>query len=199
MARTRHARDGQDQAAGRRAERMAERIRLDIALEQRGLVQSRARARDAVLRGTVQVNGVPASKPGQLVGDGRSRSTIDDPARRYVSRAALKLIAGLDAGGDRGCGQGVPRPRRVDRRVHAGAGRARGGEGLCGRCRARQLHRACGRCRRWCRSEGVNAKDLTHAADPRADRPAGLRHQLRVGDQGARPRRWRSAGPAPMR
>jgi len=75
---------------------MAERIRLDIALEQRGLVQSRARGRDAILRGTVRVNGTPASKPGALVGDG-DRVEIDDPAGSYVSRAALKLIAGLDA------------------------------------------------------------------------------------------------------
>jgi 23S rRNA (cytidine1920-2'-O)/16S rRNA (cytidine1409-2'-O)-methyltransferase len=76
---------------------MTERTRLDLALEQRGLVQSRARARDAVLRGTVQVNGVRASKPGQLVGE-TDRIKVDDPAGRYVSRAALKLIAGLDAG-----------------------------------------------------------------------------------------------------
>ncbi len=76
---------------------MAERVRLDLALEQRGLVQSRARARDAVLRGTVKVNGAPAVKPSQMVGDG-DQVELDDPASRYVSRAALKLIAGLDAG-----------------------------------------------------------------------------------------------------
>lgn len=76
---------------------MAERIRLDIALERRGLVQSRARGRDAILRGTVKVSGVPAAKPGMLVGDA-DRVEIDDPASGYVSRAALKLIAGLDAG-----------------------------------------------------------------------------------------------------
>ena len=73
------------------------KIRLDIALEQRGLAQSRARARDAILRGTVQVNGVPAGKAGMLVGDD-DRIEIDDPAQGYVSRAALKLIAGLDTG-----------------------------------------------------------------------------------------------------
>lgn len=77
---------------------MADRIRLDIALEQRGLAQSRARARDAVLRGTVTVNGVTATKPGMLVGES-DIVAIDDPAQSYVSRAALKLIAGLDAGG----------------------------------------------------------------------------------------------------
>jgi len=77
---------------------MAGRIRLDIALEQRGLVQSRARARDAVLRGTVRVNGAAVTKPSLLV-EASDAITIDDPAGRYVSRAALKLIAGLDAGG----------------------------------------------------------------------------------------------------
>lgn len=75
---------------------MAERIRLDIALEQRGLAQSRSRARDAILRGTVRVNGTIIDKPGQLVA-ATDTIAIDDPASRYVSRAALKLIAGLDA------------------------------------------------------------------------------------------------------
>ena len=76
---------------------MAERIRLDIALERRGLAQSRARARDAILRGTVRVNGVQAGKPAALV-DSSDRIEIDDPADGYVSRAALKLVAGLDDG-----------------------------------------------------------------------------------------------------
>lgn len=76
---------------------MAERIRLDQALEARGLTPSRARARDAVLRGTVEVNGVVATKPHQQVG-ASDIITLYDPAAGYVSRAALKLIAGLDAG-----------------------------------------------------------------------------------------------------
>lgn len=67
-------------------------------LEQRGLMPSRARARDAILRGTVRVNGEPAKKPNQMVGPDDSL-TLDDPAAGFVSRAALKLIAGLDAGG----------------------------------------------------------------------------------------------------
>lgn len=77
---------------------MGERTRLDQALEARGLLPSRARARDAVLRGTVRVNGVVASKPHQPVG-AADVVTLEDPAAGYVSRAALKLIAGLDAGG----------------------------------------------------------------------------------------------------
>jgi 23S rRNA (cytidine1920-2'-O)/16S rRNA (cytidine1409-2'-O)-methyltransferase len=76
---------------------MSERVRLDLALEARGLLPSRARARDAILRGTVRVNGAPALKPNQMVGPADAIE-LDDPAARYVSRAALKLIAGLDAG-----------------------------------------------------------------------------------------------------
>lgn len=76
---------------------MSERIRLDLALEHRGLLPSRARARDAILRGTVLVNGEPARKPNQMVG-ADDAVTLDDPAARYVSRSALKLVAGLDAG-----------------------------------------------------------------------------------------------------
>ncbi len=75
---------------------MSTRQRLDQAIEARGLLPSRARARDAILRGTVTVNGVLAAKPHQPVG-ADDVITLDDPAARYVSRAALKLIAGLDA------------------------------------------------------------------------------------------------------
>jgi 23S rRNA (cytidine1920-2'-O)/16S rRNA (cytidine1409-2'-O)-methyltransferase len=76
---------------------MAERQRLDLAIEARGLLPSRARARDAVLRGTVTVNGVVAAKPHQMVAESDT-IVLDDPASRYVSRAGLKLIAGLEAG-----------------------------------------------------------------------------------------------------
>jgi 23S rRNA (cytidine1920-2'-O)/16S rRNA (cytidine1409-2'-O)-methyltransferase len=69
--------------------------RLDEALVLRGLVQSRSRARDAVLRGTVLVNGVAARKPSQGV-FGNDVLKVEDVAQRYVSRAALKLLHGLD-------------------------------------------------------------------------------------------------------
>ena len=77
---------------------MSDRIRLDLALEQRSLVPSRARARDAILRGTVTVNGVTAIKQNQMVGRD-DKLALSDPAANYVSRAALKLVAGLEAGG----------------------------------------------------------------------------------------------------
>ncbi|MER8695872.1 TlyA family RNA methyltransferase [Mesorhizobium opportunistum] len=71
------------------------RQRLDDLLVQRGLFASRSRARDAVERGTVTVDGVVARKPGQNVSL-QCLVTIDDPAQGYVSRAALKLLGGLD-------------------------------------------------------------------------------------------------------
>lgn len=72
-----------------------EKLRLDQALVERGLCASRARARDAIKRGFAQVDGKPATKASQMVGP-QATLTIDDPASGYVSRAALKLIGGLD-------------------------------------------------------------------------------------------------------
>lgn len=69
--------------------------RLDQLLVSRGLFESRSRARDAIARGTVQVNGVTVTKPGQVVSTDAAL-VVDDPAQAYVSRAALKLIAALD-------------------------------------------------------------------------------------------------------
>ncbi|WP_453960559.1 TlyA family RNA methyltransferase [Amorphus suaedae] len=73
-------------------------MRLDQALAERGLVRSRAAGRDAVLRGTVRVDGTPVSRPSVRV---RPEQAIEiaDPAARYVSRSALKLTAALDAFG----------------------------------------------------------------------------------------------------
>jgi len=71
------------------------KARLDELLVARGKFASRSRARDAILRGTVRVDGVVATKPGQPV-DESAALQIDDPASAYVSRAALKLVAGLD-------------------------------------------------------------------------------------------------------
>jgi 23S rRNA (cytidine1920-2'-O)/16S rRNA (cytidine1409-2'-O)-methyltransferase len=70
-------------------------LRLDELLVKRGFFQSRSRARDAVERATVSVAGVVVRKPGALVSEA-VQLDVDDPARQYVSRAALKLVAGLD-------------------------------------------------------------------------------------------------------
>jgi 23S rRNA (cytidine1920-2'-O)/16S rRNA (cytidine1409-2'-O)-methyltransferase len=70
-------------------------MRLDQLLVERGLFASRSRARDAIVRGTVQVDGVVITKPGATISE-NTVINVNDPARAYVSRAALKLIAGLD-------------------------------------------------------------------------------------------------------
>lgn len=69
--------------------------RLDQMLVARGHFATRSRARDAIERGAVLVDGRQASKPGLAVSAG-AEIAINDPAQAYVSRAALKLIAGLD-------------------------------------------------------------------------------------------------------
>ncbi|MDP8995749.1 MAG: TlyA family RNA methyltransferase [Pseudomonadota bacterium] len=72
-----------------------DKLRIDEALVTRGLYTSRARARDAVLRGTVNVNGVMARKPAQMVAEADVLTSADG-GQNYVSRAALKLIHALD-------------------------------------------------------------------------------------------------------
>jgi 23S rRNA (cytidine1920-2'-O)/16S rRNA (cytidine1409-2'-O)-methyltransferase len=71
------------------------RRRLDDELVARGHYPSRARARDAILRGTICVSGKPAAKPSQSV-NANDVIGISDAAQNYVSRAALKLIHALD-------------------------------------------------------------------------------------------------------
>jgi 23S rRNA (cytidine1920-2'-O)/16S rRNA (cytidine1409-2'-O)-methyltransferase len=69
--------------------------RLDQLLVSLGLFASRSRARDAVQRGTVKVDGKVVTKPSLTFAE-TVDIAIDDPAQDYVSRAALKLVAGLD-------------------------------------------------------------------------------------------------------
>lgn len=144
---------------------MSDRIRLDQALEARGLLPSRARARDAVLRGTVTVNGSVATKPNQQVGPD-DQIALDDPAAAYVSRAALKLVAGLDEGGIEPSG-----------RVCLDLGASTGGftQVLLERGAARvyavdvghdQLHQRVKADPRVVSLEGVNGRDLTMALIP---------------------------------
>lgn len=72
-----------------------ENQRLDQLLMSLALFETRSRARDAIARGTVSVNGQVITKPGQVCSPDAD-IVIDDPAKAYVSRAALKLVAALD-------------------------------------------------------------------------------------------------------
>ncbi|MEM6461504.1 MAG: TlyA family RNA methyltransferase [Pseudomonadota bacterium] len=69
--------------------------RLDVLITQAGYFPTRSRARDAIVRGTVSVNGEPCLRPGARF-DADASFTVEDSAHGYVSRGALKLLAGLD-------------------------------------------------------------------------------------------------------
>jgi len=70
------------------------RQRLDQALVTRGLVPTRARARDLILRGEVSVDGTAALKPATMVDDDARLDLLGGPSD-YVSRGSLKLRAAL--------------------------------------------------------------------------------------------------------
>lgn len=70
--------------------------RLDEWLVENGHYGSRARARDAINRGCVSVGDEVSAKPSRKVTDPKLVK-ISDPAQAYVSRAALKLEAALQA------------------------------------------------------------------------------------------------------
>ena len=78
--------------------------RRDLALVERGLVRTRARARDAILRGHVTVDGKLVARPATTV-EPDAAIALDDPASGYVSRGSLKLIAALDRFGYSPAGQ----------------------------------------------------------------------------------------------
>ena len=71
------------------------RHRLDELLVQRGLYSSRSRARDAIARGTVTVDGVVAAKPAQNTDPRKPSLKFSMKRGAYVSRSALKLKNGL--------------------------------------------------------------------------------------------------------
>jgi 23S rRNA (cytidine1920-2'-O)/16S rRNA (cytidine1409-2'-O)-methyltransferase len=136
------------------------RIRLDEALVVRGLYPSRSRARDAILRGAVAVNGTTAAKPGQPIGKSDTLS-LADPAQRYVSRAALKLSAGLDhfglsVDGLEALDIGSSTGGFVQVLLERGAAHVTGIEVGHG-----QLHKSLGADMRVTNLEGLNARNLT--------------------------------------
>ncbi len=72
---------------------MPARTRLDAALFERGLCDSREQAKRLIIAGSVLVDGQPAAKPGQGVTADVDLQVKDRP--RYVSRGGLKLEGAL--------------------------------------------------------------------------------------------------------
>jgi 23S rRNA (cytidine1920-2'-O)/16S rRNA (cytidine1409-2'-O)-methyltransferase len=71
------------------------RVRLDVALIERGLVPSRERARALILAGQVKVDGQIVSKAGAAVGD-RAEVELVAPDHPYVGRGGIKLAHALE-------------------------------------------------------------------------------------------------------
>lgn len=69
--------------------------RLDVALVERGLCPTRARARAEVLEGRVRVGGRLEQRPAARV-SAETAITLDETANPYVSRGGLKLAHALD-------------------------------------------------------------------------------------------------------
>ncbi len=74
--------------------RPAERVRLDVALVERQLVETRQKAQALILAGKVSVDGQRSDKPGRLV-LAASQIDVDQPLP-FVSRGGIKLAAALD-------------------------------------------------------------------------------------------------------
>ena len=74
---------------------MTKRVRLDVELVRRGLVESRSSAQRAVDEGKVLVSGMPATKTDALV-DAQTPLSIEGPPAPFVSRGGEKLAGALD-------------------------------------------------------------------------------------------------------
>ena len=71
------------------------KLRLDVALVDRQLVESRERAQALIIAGKVTVDGQAADKPGRAIRE-NARIEVEQPLK-YVSRGGLKLEAALQA------------------------------------------------------------------------------------------------------
>jgi 23S rRNA (cytidine1920-2'-O)/16S rRNA (cytidine1409-2'-O)-methyltransferase len=74
-------------------ERKRSKQRIDILLVERGLVESREKAKALLLAGAVRVDGQRVDKPGQSVAVDSSIDIAE--TQRYVSRGGIKLEAAL--------------------------------------------------------------------------------------------------------
>jgi 23S rRNA (cytidine1920-2'-O)/16S rRNA (cytidine1409-2'-O)-methyltransferase len=71
-----------------------QKVRADLLLVQRGLFESRAKAKDAIAAGKVTADSAPVSKPSELLRD--DAILVAEAAHPWVGRAALKLDHALD-------------------------------------------------------------------------------------------------------
>ncbi len=74
---------------------MSRRLRLDVLLVQRGLAESREKARALVMAGRAAVNGQVVHKAGALVDD-TAPIDVSGPEHPWASRGGIKLAHALD-------------------------------------------------------------------------------------------------------
>ncbi|GGA54294.1 hemolysin [Pseudoclavibacter endophyticus] len=163
--------------------------RLDQALAGRGLARSRTHAARLIELGAVTVNGAVATKPSLRVTEGDTIEVrAEHPEHRYVSRAALKLVAALDEFGidprgraslDVGASTGgftqVLLERGARHVIALDVGHGQLAEPLAGHPDLTLL-------------EGVNARDLTRDGLDGMLRGSGSESQEAEADDGAGPR-----------
>src|SRR5580704_17086821 len=71
------------------------RIRLDVALVERGLAESQQKAQAMILAGEVRVNNVAVQKAGTTVA-GDAQLEVKSRQLKYASRGGLKLEGALE-------------------------------------------------------------------------------------------------------
>src|SRR5262245_5711878 len=69
-------------------------MRIDVLLVERGLFESRARARAAIDAGGVTADGRPVSKASEMIA--ADAVLVEQPAHPYVSRGGVKLAGALE-------------------------------------------------------------------------------------------------------
>jgi 23S rRNA (cytidine1920-2'-O)/16S rRNA (cytidine1409-2'-O)-methyltransferase len=137
------------------------KTRLDRALVERGLVESREKAQALIMAGEVRVDGQKASKPGQPVGADAALEVLARPP--YVGRGGFKLAAALrhfsiDAAGATCLDIGSSTGGFTDALLQAGAARVHAVDVGAGQL-AWQLRTDA----RVVLHEGVNARELSLA------------------------------------
>lgn len=73
----------------------AKKVRLDLALVERGLAPTRARAQSLVMARRVRVDGAWIDKPGASVA-GDAEISVDEPEHPWVGRGGMKLAGAID-------------------------------------------------------------------------------------------------------
>lgn len=152
---------------------MTTRMRLDALLVQKGLVESREKARRLILAGQVDVGGHNAPKAGSMV-DVETAVRVIGPDHPWVSRGGLKLAHalqhfGIDAAGRLALDIGASTGGFTDVLLQAGARHVVAldvGHG--------QLHWKLRQDPRVTVIEGANARHLTRAELPDLGPGAGL-------------------------